>query len=126
MYNSGVPFCPGRNLRMAKYLVVLTYNCKNPGQEKEFNEWYENTHIPDALAQEDFIKVSRGETEDGSKSGGKYITICEIESDDLARTMDKEQQEITRLKGLNRLSDQFELVSRKIYKLISSTSKGIK
>jgi hypothetical protein len=108
---------------MTRYLMLLKYNCLDTKKEAEFNEWYENMHIPDVLTQSDFKKATRWEAIDCPENEGKYVTAYEIETDNLAKTMDIERDNIARLKARNRLSDQFVLVSRCIYKLISSASK---
>jgi hypothetical protein len=36
--------------RFAKNLVFVLTDCKDPAQDAEFNEWYDNTHLPDVLS----------------------------------------------------------------------------
>lgn len=32
---------------MAKWLVAVDSNCSDPEREEEFNEWYNEVHLPD-------------------------------------------------------------------------------
>ncbi len=34
---------------MERWLLVVETNCTDPSREKEFHQWYDNTHIPDLL-----------------------------------------------------------------------------
>ena len=36
---------------MTKYLLFAFSDCKDPAREKEFNDWYENMHMPDMLQE---------------------------------------------------------------------------
>jgi hypothetical protein len=61
-------------------LVVFT----NPveGQEQEFNDWYDNVHLPDLLTVTGIVSGQRFEapsTPEGAP--GAYLTVYELEAD---------------------------------------------
>src|SRR5262249_1222043 len=68
-------------------LVVLT----NPvaGQEDDYNDWYDNEHIPDLLAVPGITAAQRYTIApaSGQKPEQKYLAIYEIESDDVEKTL---------------------------------------
>ena len=44
---------------MAKAIVLVFTDCADPAREAEFNEWYNNTHVPDILQAEGFVAATR-------------------------------------------------------------------
>ena len=78
---------------MAKYtFVVLT----NPvaGKEAEYNDWYNGQHIPDILNVPGFVSGQRFRLADAQLGGEKsrthkYLAIYEIETDDVAATLNE-------------------------------------
>ncbi|WP_435229569.1 hypothetical protein [Streptomyces sp. Tue6028] len=71
--------------------VVLT----NPveGKEDEYNEWYTNTHVHDALAVPGFVSAQRFKLADAQRNEApypwSYLAIYEIETDDLQKSIDE-------------------------------------
>jgi hypothetical protein len=72
----------------ARYLqVVLTSPA--PGREDEFNEWYDNVHVPQVLEMPGFLSGQRFCLVDSDESTGpRYLVIYEIESDDIEATLE--------------------------------------
>ena len=71
-------------------LVVLT----NPveGEEERFDAWYMQTHMPDVLRVPGFVSGQRfrwahAQAKDHAQTW-RYLTLLEIETDDLQRTLD--------------------------------------
>jgi hypothetical protein len=64
-------------------MVVLTNAAE--GREDEFNEWYDNTHINEILAIPGMESGQRFRLpgEPGPNQPYRYLTIYEIETDDL-------------------------------------------
>lgn len=59
-----------------------------PGTDDEFNDWYENQHIPDVLSVPGFLRVRRFALSEhqlpGAQAvGAKYLTLWDVEADDL-------------------------------------------
>ncbi|HEY96579.1 MAG TPA: hypothetical protein G4O16_00150 [Dehalococcoidia bacterium] len=70
---------------MARYLLFAFSDCKDPAREEEFNEWYDNVHIPDILAVPGMISATRWESAhsvEGQRR--KYLALYELETDNLA------------------------------------------
>jgi hypothetical protein len=59
-----------------------------PGHEKEFNEWYDNVHVPEVLRMPGVVAAQRyalAGAGDGDRS--RYLAVYELETDDLAATL---------------------------------------
>src|ERR1700722_14880884 len=91
---------------MAKYTFVVMSNPTTPGQEAEYNEWYNKIHIPDVLNVPGFVAAQRFKV---AESGGpswlwwwgqkdaqpdrhsgshRYMVLYEIETEDPQATLD--------------------------------------
>jgi hypothetical protein len=69
---------------MTKYLLFAFSDCKDPAREKEFNDWYDNMHMPDMLEVPGFIKATRWMSADNKKNEiHKYLAMYELETDNL-------------------------------------------
>jgi hypothetical protein len=67
-----------------KYLLFAFSDCKDPKREKEFNDWYDNTHMPDMLQVPGFIGATRWASADNKKNEiRKYLALYELETDNL-------------------------------------------
>ena len=105
---------------MGKWLLVVESNCKDQAREKEFNDWYNRTHLPDIFETPCFVKASRYELVKPVEGKGKYIAVYEIQSDDLDADMAKHQANMKRKQALGRMTDLIAVVSRGMYKEIAS------
>ncbi len=67
---------------MPKYVMVATANAK-PGQEVEFNSWYETYHLPEICDISGVVSGRRLEAVENGFSQSKmhYITIYELETE---------------------------------------------
>ena len=74
---------------MAKYVFVVMTNAAE-GQEAEFNRWYDEEHLGDVLKLPGMVSAQRfqvaPEEADNPRATLKFLTLYEIETDDLART----------------------------------------
>ena len=57
-----------------------------PEKEAEWNEWYNTVHIPELLQVPGFLSATRYECIRGRKTNPKYLTIYEIESEEILET----------------------------------------
>jgi len=70
----------------------LVLNAMNiaPELEAEFNEWYDNVHIPEVLGIDGFVAATRYRLSEaqlvGNQPQHRYLAVYEIASDDLAGT----------------------------------------
>jgi len=72
---------------MNKYISMVLAN-PAPGQEDAFNDWYTHVHIPDVLSIDGILAATRYHLRsqrggDPAFSGFSYLTIYEIETDNL-------------------------------------------
>lgn len=69
--------------------VYLVFSNPVEGKEKEFNEWYENVHVPEILATPGLLSAQRFKLFDAEITRGegvpapaqRYLTIYEMEGD---------------------------------------------
>jgi hypothetical protein len=73
---------------MTKWINLVETICADPTREDEFNNWYNNVHIPDVLKTPGFIAATRYIIRELRDGRGKYLTIYEIETDDIGATME--------------------------------------
>ncbi len=83
---------------MAKYTFVVLSNPTTPGQEAEYNEWYNRIHIPDVLNVPGFVAAQRFKLADTQFADGKpahrYLALYEIETDDIKGSLKELQKRI--------------------------------
>lgn len=68
---------------MPKYTYVV-YTSAVPGKEFEYNDWYNNQHIPDVLKVPGFVSARRLKLH-GPREGHEKVTnmaLYELETDD--------------------------------------------
>jgi hypothetical protein len=105
---------------MAKTIVLVFTNCADPAREKEFNDWYDNTHVPDVLETPGFVSCTRYELiGDPGPGQGKFLAIYEVESDDLPSTMAGLQERVAELAAQGRIIDSIRLASLAPYRELS-------
>ena len=71
---------------MERWINMVELNC--PTREQEFNNWYDKIHLPDTLKTPGFVAAKRFVIEEPREGRGKYLTIYEIDTDDIAKTME--------------------------------------
>jgi hypothetical protein len=72
---------------MAHYVFLVLTNATE-GRDDDYNEWYNNRHLPDVLAVDGFVAARRfrvAETDPAQESAHRYMALYEIEADDLAK-----------------------------------------
>ena len=66
---------------MSRYVFVVLTNASG-GRDDEFNEWYNNQHIPDVLKIPGFVAAQRfniaGAQMDGATSPWRYLALYEL------------------------------------------------
>ncbi len=76
---------------MAKYTFVVLTN-PTAGNEVEYNRWYNERHIPDVLNVPGIVAAQRftlAESQMGDKNPHRYLALYEIETNDLAGTLNE-------------------------------------
>lgn len=72
---------------MASYKFLVISNA-TPGKDAEFNDWYDNRHIPDLLKMPGFVGAKRFKVMGETSLPGQYVTIYEMETDDPQATLE--------------------------------------
>jgi len=67
--------------------VNLVENNADPGREAQFNDWYDNLHLPDALGTPGFVRARRYERHEPRDGRARYLAVYEIDSADIDETM---------------------------------------
>lgn len=75
-------------LGVEKWVNLVETNCVDPSREQEFNDWYTNIHLPDVLETPGFMAATRYEMKEFRDGRGKYLTVYEIETGDIDKTME--------------------------------------
>jgi hypothetical protein len=81
--------------RFAKNLLYVLTSCKDPAEDAEFNEWYDNTHLPDVLSSgllRNPVRFVRA-TDAAEDREPRYLATWESDTE----TPDRLLQEVTEL-----------------------------
>jgi hypothetical protein len=68
--------------------VLIVYSNPTPGREQEFNDWYNNQHLKDVLAQPGYLRAQRYKLTDYKLDeampdvGHQYVAFYYMETDD--------------------------------------------
>lgn len=71
---------------MERWVNSVETTC-DPAREDEYNDWYDNIHVPDILATPGFIRARRYVHKELRDGRGKYMALYEIETSDIEKTM---------------------------------------
>ena len=114
---------------MDRYIFFAYSDCADPSREKEFNDWYDNIHIPDMLETPGMIRATRWENvHPAGNQRRKYIAMYEIETDDIKKFDNAMRESGKKSKERDRLSELIVLdppdMPRVIYKQIMPPKKA--
>ena len=104
---------------MAKWLFVVITDCTDPSREKEFNDWYDNIHIPDVLETPGFLSATRYVNNNPTEGTGRFLATYGIEAEDIDKTMTALQENMRSKTEQGRMSGLVKLVSTAIYRQIN-------
>lgn len=104
---------------MEQWLLLVESNCKDVSRLAEFDNWYDNIHIPDILkGSPGFKSATRYVIYKPEPGRGKYFAVYEIETNDLEATIRAHSKNVETCYAAGRNSDLIELVSRKYCKVV--------
>ncbi|MCL2583932.1 MAG: DUF4286 family protein [Streptosporangiales bacterium] len=71
---------------MAERKLYLVFGNPNPGQEEEFDEWYDTVHIPDVMSVGNIVSAQRFRYRQLDRDAGQpvahvHLTVYELEGD---------------------------------------------
>ena len=91
---------------MTHYRLFAFSDCKDPAREQEFNDWYDNVHLPDMLEVPGMISATRWMSADNKENEvRRYLAMYEMETDDLAKFNDAVRERGMRTVKEGRFSD---------------------
>jgi hypothetical protein len=97
---------------MPKAIVLVFTECSDATREQEFNDWYNNTHIPDMLQAAGFVGATRYQVLGNPGPGqGKFMAVYEVEADDLPGAFAGVQKRLAEVTAQGRVIDTIKLVS---------------
>ena len=72
---------------MAKKYKMIVFTNAVEGKDKEFNDWYQNTHLAQIVRIKSFVQAQRFRLHTsivpGSPDSSRYMAIYDIETDDI-------------------------------------------
>jgi hypothetical protein len=74
---------------MAKYTLVVETSAR-PGRDDDFNDWYDNRHIPDVLDVPGIVAAQRFVLHGsfiGENPVNRYLALYELDTDDPDETL---------------------------------------
>ena len=108
---------------METWLLLVESICTDPSRKQDFNDWYNNIHIPDMLELSAVSRSTRYEIKDPVDDEGKYLAIYEIESENFEETMDQIANHLKQKSEQGRTSNLLRVTRRACAKKIFSKSK---
>ena len=103
---------------MAKWIRTVETNCRDETRDTEFNDWYDNVHIPDMLKLPVVVAATRYKRKDSKVGEAKYLSIYELETDDIEQAMTAWDAQVQSLQEKGRMSNLVDLVSKAVFKQI--------
>lgn len=108
---------------MERWLLVVETNCTDPSREKEFDQWYDNTHIPDLLTTPGVLSAARYENPSPGEKQGKYVALYDVETKDILQTMGALNENMAKWGQRGRIPGYLEIVSGCFYRQIAAPVK---
>ena len=95
--------------------IVLT-NCTDAAREDEFNEWYNNIHLPDVLTTPGIIRATRlGRADETPEGQARYAALYELDTDDVASVQQALTEVMDRVRAQGRIIDCLEATATGYY-----------
>ena len=76
---------------MAKKYKLVVFTNAVEGQDDDFNDWYQNTHLKQIVSIKSFVQAQRFRFDTnivpGSPNPARYMAIYDIETDDIGAAL---------------------------------------
>ena len=108
---------------MERWLLAVETNCSDHQREKEFNQWYDDIQVPDMLETPGILRATRYENISPSEGQGKFLTLYEIETEDIKQTIAAEWENRIKKEQQGRVSALTMLVSARLCRQITAPVK---
>ena len=109
---------------MEKWLIVIQVNCTDPSKEKEFHDWYDNTHIPDVLTVPGIVRATRYENVTPGEIETKFLTLLEVEADDVWQVTTELQTHSAQAEKEGRMTTLLQIAAGAVYRQIAEPKEG--
>ncbi len=109
---------------MNKWLIAVETNCTDPSREEEFNDWYDNTHIPDVLKVPGIVRMARYENVTPGEQTGKYLALLEVEAEDIWEVTTALTHNRDRAEKEGRMTPLLEMTNGTIYRRITDPQES--
>lgn len=107
---------------MQRWLLTVETNCADPSRERDFNQWYDEMHLPDVLETPGFVRAARYEHSAPGQGQGKFLAVYEIETDDIGQTMEAFSKNVDAKAKQGRLTDLLTPVGGGLYRQLTETA----
>ena len=91
---------------MPKGIYLVMSNPVSPDREDEYNDWYDNTHLPEVTSVDGFAAARRFHAVGGSPAQS-YLAIYELDAPDLEKAVADLQQKA--IGGEIKMSDAMQM-----------------
>ena len=111
---------------MEKWVLVVKANCADQSFEghDEFNEWYDNIHVPDIMTIPGFKNAARYVNPDiSAHDTGKYLAIYHIETENINDITTAMANNFYKWKKQGRMSNLLSVVSMAFYRQMDTWPK---
>ena len=101
---------------MTQQHVLVVFTDPVEGREADFNEWQDKVHVPDVLTIPGYLsaqryKLSNAQFSTSGQQRSRYMTVYQIETDDLAGVFAEAGQRMASMRFTDAL--QMETISTK-------------
>jgi hypothetical protein len=108
---------------MNKWIVLIESNCADPSRDQEFNEWYNNTHLPDLLKLPGVLQAQRYKNDNPAEGQSMYLAIYNLEVDDIEAALAGADEYAKGLAEQGRMSDLLQITRIVHYQLLHTQEK---
>ena len=102
-------------------LLALT-NCNDPSREDEFNQWYDEYHLPDLQSTGLLSNAARFVNADPRPGQPNYVAIYETFAEDIVKAREDFAELRAKIFAANRMTDLGDMAAWGIFQGIGSTS----
>ena len=108
---------------MQKWLILVEVNCTDPDRVQELHAWYEQTHIPDLLKLPGMVRVTRYENVTPGDVRSRFLTLLEVEADDVWQVTTALQEDSARAEKEGRRTELLQIVAGAVYQQLSEDTR---
>lgn len=109
---------------MKKWLILVEVNCTDPDRVHELHDWYEKTHIPDLLQVPGIVRVTRYENVTPGDVRSKFLTLLEVEAEDVWQVTTALQEDSARAEKEGRRTELLQIVAGAVYQRLSEDRRS--